>query len=200
MNRADNIIKLLLIDDSVEDAEQLISVLRNGGIAVRPARAANEAELEAALEQHAPDLILADLACRDLRLAQVRDAAERGGRDIALIACGRALSEEAVVAAFHDGARALVFRDSHEHVQIIVRREFEDIGPVDQRWHDQHRRPAARPVVEQPRRPLLPEQRRVFQVAAIRMPAVALDAVEEERGAARQLRIEGSAEGITFWI
>ena len=128
MNRADNIIKLLLIDDSVEDAEQLISVLRNGGIAVRPARAANEAELEAALEQHAPDLILADLACRDLRLAQVRDAAERGGRDIALIACGRALSEEAVVAAFHDGARALVFRDSHEHVQIIVRREFEALN------------------------------------------------------------------------
>jgi CheY-like chemotaxis protein len=66
MSRADNIIKLLLIDDSAEDAEQTISILRNGGIAVRPARATTETELEAALEQQMPDLILADLACKEL--------------------------------------------------------------------------------------------------------------------------------------
>ena len=46
MSKQDNVIKLLLIEDSVEEAEQLISMLRNGGIAVRPARAANAAELE----------------------------------------------------------------------------------------------------------------------------------------------------------
>ena len=106
MNRADNIIKLLLIDDSVEDAEQLISVLRNGGIAVRPARAANEAELEAALEQHAPDLILADLACRDLRLAQVRDAAERARRTLAGIREAAAEYRTEGVAADRPGPRS----------------------------------------------------------------------------------------------
>jgi diguanylate cyclase (GGDEF)-like protein/PAS domain S-box-containing protein len=125
MTRADNIIKLLLIDDSAEDAEQTISILRNGGIAVRPMRAATEAELEAALEQQPPDLILVDLACKELKLAQIRDAAARGGRDIALLACGRGMSEDAIVTAFRDGARALALRGSHEHVQMVVRREFE---------------------------------------------------------------------------
>ena len=125
MNRADNIIKLLLIDDSVEDAEQLISILRNGGIAVRPTRASNEAELEAALDQQTPDLIVADLASKELTLSRIRDAATRGGRDIALIACGRNLPEDAVVAAYRDGARALLLRDHHEHVQTVIRREFE---------------------------------------------------------------------------
>jgi diguanylate cyclase (GGDEF)-like protein/PAS domain S-box-containing protein len=125
MSRTDNIIKLLLIEDSVEDAEQLISVLRNGGIALRPARAGNEAELEAALEQQTPDLIIASLDCADIGLAQVAAAASRGGKDIALIATGRGLDEDRIVAAFHDGARGIALRDRPDHVQMIVRREFE---------------------------------------------------------------------------
>src|SRR5689334_1700595 len=122
MAKTDNIIKLLLIEDSVEEAEQIISILRNGGIAVRPARASNEAELEAALEQQTPDLIIANLAS-ELGLAQVSNAASRGGRDVALIATGRELNEDKIVAAFHDGARGLALRDRPDHMQTIVRRE-----------------------------------------------------------------------------
>ncbi|HSS06291.1 MAG TPA: EAL domain-containing protein [Rhodanobacteraceae bacterium] len=125
MTKPDNMIKLLLIEDSVEEAEQIISVLRNGGIAVRPARASNEAELEAALEQQVPDVIIANLDCADLALAHVNEAAARGGRDVAIIATGRGLSEDRIVAAFHDGARGLALRDRADHVQMIVRREFE---------------------------------------------------------------------------
>ncbi|MEO7430477.1 MAG: EAL domain-containing protein [Dokdonella sp.] len=125
MTRADNIIKLLLIDDSAEDAEQTISILRNGGIAVRPSRATNEAELETALEQQTPDVILAHIASKELKLPQIRDAAARGGRDIALIASGRGMTDDAIVTAFRDGARALALRGSHEHLQMVVRREFD---------------------------------------------------------------------------
>jgi diguanylate cyclase (GGDEF)-like protein/PAS domain S-box-containing protein len=125
MTRPDNIIKLLLVDDSVDDAEQTISILRNGGIAVRPARASTDVELEAALEQQMPDLIIIDIGSKSLSVKQVHDIAERGGRDIALIGSGRGLGEDAIVKAFRDGVRALMLRDSHEHVQMIVRREFE---------------------------------------------------------------------------
>jgi diguanylate cyclase (GGDEF)-like protein/PAS domain S-box-containing protein len=128
MTRSDNIIKLLLVDDSVEDAEQIISILRNGGIAVRPARAGNEAELEAAIEQQTPDIIIADLGGSALDLPRIREITTRGGRDIVLIAAGRGLSEDEIVTVFRDGARALALRDSHEHVQMIVRREFEALS------------------------------------------------------------------------
>ena len=127
MTRSDNIIKLLLVNDTVDDAEQIISILRNGGIAVRPARAGNEAELEAAFEQQTPDLIIVDVGSKDLGVKQAHDQAERGGRDIALIACGRGVTEDGIVKAFRDGARAMMLRDSHEHVQMIVRREFESL-------------------------------------------------------------------------
>jgi multidomain signaling protein FimX len=125
MTRPDNMIKLLLIEDSVEEAEQLISMLRNGGIAVRPARAANETELEAALEQQTPDLILANLEATELTLPQVAQAASRGGRDVALVATARGLTEDRIVAAFHDGARGIALRDRPDHVQMIVKREFD---------------------------------------------------------------------------
>ena len=125
MTRPDDLLKLLLIEDSVEEAEQIISILRNGGIAVRPARAASEAELEAALEQQQPDVIIANLDAADLALGIVTTAASRGGRDVAIIATGRRINEDRIVAAFNDGARGLALRDRPEHIQMIVRREFE---------------------------------------------------------------------------
>lgn len=39
--KTDSVIKILFIEKSVEDAEQIVSLLRNNGIAVRPARATN---------------------------------------------------------------------------------------------------------------------------------------------------------------
>lgn len=125
MNRSDTLIKLLLVDDSVESAEQLVSILRNGGIAVRPARAGNEGELEETLAASPPDLVIVTLDGTHLGVPHIREAAERGGRDVAIIVTANKLVDESIVQAFQEGARAAMLRTSHEHVQTIVRREFE---------------------------------------------------------------------------
>ena len=122
--KQENVIKLLLIEDTVEEAEQLISTLRNGGIAVRPARAGNAAELETALNSQ-PDLILVNLAAKGLKLSDVAVAASHGGKDIAVIAVTAKVDEEVVADAFTGGARAVALRNRPDHVQAIVRREFE---------------------------------------------------------------------------
>ena len=128
------------------------------------------------------------------RAAEIRSRAEADAEAIRRDAAGAAARMLENVERLEDELEQQLtgFFDS-------VRREIEDIGAIDQRRHDQHRRPAARPIIEQPRRALLPEQRRLFQIAAIGVPAIALDAVEEERSAARQLLIERGGEGITFW-
>ena len=41
----DSAMRLLIVDDRVEDAEAIVSALRNGGIAVRQLRPQNTAEL-----------------------------------------------------------------------------------------------------------------------------------------------------------
>jgi diguanylate cyclase (GGDEF)-like protein/PAS domain S-box-containing protein len=124
MTKQENVIKLLLVEDTVEEAEQLISTLRNGGIAVRPARAGNAAELETALNSQ-PDLILVNLAAKGLKLADIAVAASHGGKDIAVIAVTAKVDEDIIADAFTNGARALALRNRTDHVQAIVRREFE---------------------------------------------------------------------------
>ncbi|MCW5578017.1 MAG: EAL domain-containing protein [Dokdonella sp.] len=130
MTKSTTLIKLLLVDDSVESAEQIISILRNGGIAVRPARASNEAELEEAFGQpsHAPDLIVVSLDRTSMTIPQIREISERRGRDSTLIVTAAQLNDAAVVKSFQDGARAAMLRTSHEHVQIIVKREYEALA------------------------------------------------------------------------
>ena len=126
--KQDTVVKILFAEDSLEDAEQAISVLRNGGIAVRPARASNEAEFEAALESLGPDLVLANPAARDLPLAEVARLIEATGRDIALVALCDATDEDLIVKAFADGARALALRQRPEHLRAIVEREMEALS------------------------------------------------------------------------
>ncbi len=128
MTKLDNVIKLLLIEDSTDEAEQIISMLRNGGIAVRPAHASNEAELEDLLERQTPDLILINLVSRDLPLRQTAEAVNRTGKDIVLIGYGSNVSDNAVAEAFREGARALALQSRPDHLQMVVRREFEALA------------------------------------------------------------------------
>jgi diguanylate cyclase (GGDEF)-like protein/PAS domain S-box-containing protein len=128
MAKQDRVVKLLLIEDSVEEAEQLISVLRNGGIALRPARADSAESLAQQLEAQTPDVILVNTDAKSLKLADVAAQAALGGKDIAVIAVVKKPSETDIVAAFNDGARALALRNRAEHVQSIVKREFESLN------------------------------------------------------------------------
>jgi diguanylate cyclase (GGDEF)-like protein/PAS domain S-box-containing protein len=128
MAKQDRVVKLLLIEDSVEEAEQLISVLRNGGIALRPARADSAESLAQQLEAQTPDVILVNTDAKSLKLADVAAQAALGGKDIAVIAVVKKPSETDIVAAFNDGARALALRNRAEHVQSIVKREFDSLN------------------------------------------------------------------------
>ena len=126
MTKPDNVIKLLLIEDSADEAEQIISMLRNGGIAVRPSRAGNEAELDDLLERQTPDLILANLGSRDLPLAPGRRSREphrQGHRPDRLRRANRTMrpwSRRFAMARAHWPCS-----DRADHLQMIVRREFE---------------------------------------------------------------------------
>ena len=55
----DTTIRLMIVDDSGEDAEAVVSAFRNGGIAIRPHRPLNAAELASMLATQSIDLVLA---------------------------------------------------------------------------------------------------------------------------------------------
>ena len=120
MNKAVSIIKLLLVENSVEEAERLASVLRNAGITVRATHIKNAAELEAQLQTQTLDMILVNIASTAPTLAETVQLAHRGGKDIAVVALLDKLSEDDITHALQAAANAEPALKDPQEAPIIV--------------------------------------------------------------------------------
>ncbi|HJU07642.1 MAG TPA: EAL domain-containing protein [Rhodanobacteraceae bacterium] len=124
----DPVIRIVIVEDIAEDAEQVVSVLRNGGIALRPQRVTTEDELAAALESLNPDLVLANPAAREVEYAKIARAIETSGKDIALLALTDRVDEDLVTRIFTTGTRGIVLRKRPEQLEAVVRRELDALN------------------------------------------------------------------------
>ncbi|WP_413625955.1 EAL domain-containing protein [Luteibacter sp. Lutesp34] len=125
----DNVIRILFIESSVEDAELLINVLRNGGIAVRPARAITPDEIKACLDEIVPDLVLMNPGVPGIDTAAVMRQLDASGRDLALIAVVDGLADdEAVADLMVRGSRGVALRKRPDQLLAVVQREFEALS------------------------------------------------------------------------
>ncbi|HTA63980.1 MAG TPA: EAL domain-containing protein [Xanthomonadaceae bacterium] len=120
----ETVIRLMVIEDQLDHAEHHISMLRNGGIAVRPQRPQDLAELKTQLSEGNVDLVLASLDATTLPFSSVIAAVNASGKDISVVATIGALEEDRVVAAMVAGARDVALRNRPEHLRLIVRNEF----------------------------------------------------------------------------
>ncbi|HEX5353422.1 MAG TPA: EAL domain-containing protein [Rhodanobacteraceae bacterium] len=120
------ITKLIIAEDEAEDAEQIISVLRNSGIALRPQRVSTEAELAATLESFTPDMVLANPACKEISIASIGHAIDATGKDVALLALTDRLTDDVVASILaHGSVRGIALRNRHDQLQGVVRRELD---------------------------------------------------------------------------
>lgn len=123
----DAVLRLLLVDDQIEDAEQLTSLLRNGGLAVRPQRPENLEALRTLLSTQSIDLVIAAFAGKAIPFESVRREVEASGKDLPLLAVLDELSEAAVLDALRSGARDIVLRHQPLQAQAVVRAEAESV-------------------------------------------------------------------------
>ena len=127
MARQDNALRLVIVDDSVEDAEAIVSGLRNAGIAVRPLRPATLEELDAALGGQPIDLVLAAQRPGALPLAEVAQRVLASGKDIPLMAVVESIDEAGFLAALALGARRIVPRHKPAVLLSLVKSEWADL-------------------------------------------------------------------------
>lgn len=125
MAQQDAVIRLLLVEDDLEDAEQLISMLRNGGMAIRPQRPESLDDLDYLLATQAIDMVLARTEANYIPFADVARRVESTGKDIPVLATADTLDETTVLAGIAAGARDVALRSRPEHLQFIVRNEFQ---------------------------------------------------------------------------
>ncbi len=127
MAKQDAVIRLLLVEDQLEDAEHLISMLRNGGMAIRPQRPESEENLQTLLGSQSIDLVLAAFDAKYIGFEKVIAAVTATGKDTPVLASTSVLNEANILAAITAGARDVALRTKAEHVQFVVRNEFQSL-------------------------------------------------------------------------
>ncbi|ULU24778.1 EAL domain-containing response regulator [Dyella terrae] len=126
--KTDQVIKILFIEKSVEDAEQIISLLRNSGIAVRPGRATSAEQVTAALDELGPDIVLFDPSVGTLELREVSRMLDAHGRDLSLIALVSQVDNAAITELFVNGARSVALRPQPKQLMAVIQREFDALN------------------------------------------------------------------------
>ncbi len=121
-------IDILVLSPSADHTQELVTSLRNAGVAVHPRRLHDLDRLREALEQEVGDLLLVcayepgvDMEAALAMLADFPHA------PATIVLCGAKTSPEALFAAMRNGARDLVARDDTTHLQLVVLREFGDL-------------------------------------------------------------------------
>ncbi|MDQ3160369.1 MAG: PAS domain S-box protein, partial [Pseudomonadota bacterium] len=90
----DTALRLMLVDDQVNEAEAIVSSLRNAGIAVRPLRPESLDELAQMLGQQTVDLVLAEHASTQMPFKEVAAVVMGCGRDVPLLAVLDGITDE----------------------------------------------------------------------------------------------------------
>lgn len=123
--KKDFIIKILFIESSLEEAEQIISQLRNTGIAVRPARATNVEQLSAAVNELEPDVVMFDPAVTTITLAEAVTVLDAYGRDYSLMGLVHAFDSQVIAEMFALGVRGVASRSHPKQLTVVLQREFD---------------------------------------------------------------------------
>ncbi len=120
-------IRLLIVNDDAEEAEAIVSHLRNAGLAIRPARAANLEELDTHLAAHPFDVLLAASPTAGMTDPDILQRAGANGRDLPVVVEVDHIDDASLVALTDAGARGIVLRGRFAHLQEVVVREFTDL-------------------------------------------------------------------------
>ena len=123
----DPALRLMLVDDSVDEAEGIVTGLRNAGIAVRPLRPATTDELTAMLVGQAVDLVLASHPCTSIPLADVQLQVATSGKDISVIAVVEEVDTDTFAELMSGGVRALALRHKPPQLLSTVHTEWADL-------------------------------------------------------------------------
>ena len=123
----DTALRLMLIDDQVNEAEAIVSSLRNAGIAVRPLRPESIDELAQMLAQQHVDMVLAEHASTLLPFNEVAMVVMGCGRDVPLLAVLDGITDEILDSVQAQGAQTVALRGRPQQFLKNVRTEWHDL-------------------------------------------------------------------------
>jgi len=123
----DKSINLLIIHQSEEEAERILSLLRNYQIAVRPTRCIDEESLLGVLERKNIDLVLCQQLQQQLPTQTVIDHIKRMGQDLPVIALINDFDLDMISDAIEAGANSYCSPKLPEHMHHVIIRDMRNL-------------------------------------------------------------------------
>lgn len=119
-------IRLLIAEDSEDDALLLVRELRRGGYAPKMRRVDSAADMQAALEEQVWDLIITDHNMPSFDSQEALTLARQHGRDIPFIVVSGSIGEEVAVDVMKSGAHDYVMKNNLTRLLPAIERELRE--------------------------------------------------------------------------
>ena len=116
-------LRVLIVEDSEDDAELLIRELRRGDYSVDFERVQTEPEMRAALEKKGWDVVLADYRLPQFGAMAALELLKQRGIDLPFIVVSGTIGEETAVGALKAGAHDFLVKDRLARLLPAIRRE-----------------------------------------------------------------------------
>jgi signal transduction histidine kinase len=156
-------LRVLLVEDSVADAELTARELRRAGFEFQHIRVQDAEGLRAALTDGDWDVILSDEHMPGFDATQALDVLHSTGRDIPLIVVSGTIGEEAAVRLMKAGAQDFILKDHIARLGPAVTRELREAQGRQQQREDAHARVESQLRLEQANRRMAMLSTRVLE-------------------------------------
>src|SRR5882672_8274063 len=119
-------LRLLLIEDSQDDAELLLLSLRRGGYELMAQQVSSSEEVGAALDNHTWDLVISDYVMPGFGGLEALELCKLRGLDVPFIIVSGHIGEEVAVAALKAGANDYVMKDRLARLGPAIERALQE--------------------------------------------------------------------------
>jgi diguanylate cyclase (GGDEF)-like protein/PAS domain S-box-containing protein len=124
---SDKLIRLLIIDEGLHQAEIITSSLRSSGLHVLAEFAEDSSDMSDIIINKSLDLLLFSLDLPDFTLQQVQHVIRECGRHLAVIGLSKEVDEDKLIAAMKEGAQDVIQAEALDHLALVVKREADNI-------------------------------------------------------------------------
>ena len=124
--KKENKVNIFIIDDSFNNEEKVVKILRAAGYAAHTTRVEDDEDLIEALKKTTPDVLLYSMGMELISLEETIKCLDENAKEpVPVIAVNRKGHEGEVVKVMRAGARDLSDFETPSHLELVIKREIE---------------------------------------------------------------------------
>src|SRR5882724_7951000 len=121
-----DLLKLLLVEDSDDDAQLLVRELKRGGYLVDYQRVESAEDMRRSLQEHSWHLVISDFSMPHFDALGALETLKASGRDLPFIIVSGTIGEDVAVSAMKAGAHDYLLKGNLKKLIPVIQRELRD--------------------------------------------------------------------------